>query len=349
MFKSKHLSPTERAKIWTMFKDAHMSKSEISKKLNIPRSTIRHTIKKFETGDGTSKAFRDAPRKGRPKKVDKRTGRRIIRTLEQNRRKTARELRDELNLSISVSTIKLFLKNAGFIGRVAVRKPFISEINREKRRKFAETYLCWSDADWAKVLFTDESKFVYCHRKTRVIVRRRPGEKYKLKCMAGTVKHGGGGSILVWGAFGASGVGRLVIIPSMPKFNAEAYISLLNENLLPSLITSLSHPSEDWFLLQDNDPKHKAKSTMDYFVENGVPILDWPPQSPDLNPIENLWRVMKEQLMKENFHAKSRSELIDKVNLIWNQISVECCQNLAFSMRKRLDAVIEEKGGPTRF
>lgn len=78
-----------------------------------------------------------------------------------------------------------------------MKKPFISEDNRQKRLEFARNHLNWTPNDWARILWSDESKFKYFNRKARVYVRRRPGERYSIKCMVGTVKHGGGG-LLVW-------------------------------------------------------------------------------------------------------------------------------------------------------
>lgn len=150
--------------------------------------------------------------------------------------------------------------------------------------------------------------------------------------MVGTVKHGGGGSVLVWGAFGSAGVGQLVFIPRTPKFTSNAYVQLLEDHLVPSIESALEKHNEDWYLLQDNDPKHKAAATIEYFIEKGIPLIDWP-----LHPIENLWRIMKEELVKEGFHAHSRKEIEDKLN------------DLVFSMPSRLRACIDAKGGPTRF
>lgn len=96
-------------------------------------------------------------------------------------------------------------------GRVAAKKPYLRPANIKKRLKFANDHKHWTEEDWMKVLFTDESKFEIFGTKRRVYIRRRPHEKYHKSCILPTVKHGGG-SVMVWGSVSAKGVGPLKLI-----------------------------------------------------------------------------------------------------------------------------------------
>lgn len=349
MGKSPSILPVIRSKIVSMFNDAKLSQVVIARRLNISRHAVQNALNKHKQFD----SFTDLPRSGRPSKLSTRDLRDLKRCSLKNRRLTAPDLQGELSIgggpSVSRRTIGRHLCHMGLYGRIAVKKPFVSEVNRKKRIDFARNFAHWTFLDWSKVLFSDESKFDYFTSKSRIFVRRRLGEKYNVDCMAGTVKHGGGGSVLVWGSFGAHGVGDLVFVPSSPKFTAASYIDLIDEHLVPSLMTSLENPSEEFFFQQDNDPKHKAKITMSYFVNNGVPLLPWPPQSPDLNPIENIWRIMKEELRKNDFRAHSRDEMIQKLKDVWSSIPKEKCVGLINSMPIRLEALIKAKGYPISF
>ena len=83
--------------------------------------------------------------------------------------------------------------------------------------------------------------------------------------------------------------------------------------------------------------------------DNGINVLDWPPQSPDLTPIENLWNHTKKELPKYPRQAKGVWEIWDRVAEVWNNIDPEVCQNLIKSMPRRIQAVIKAKGGHTKY
>ncbi len=94
---------------------------------------------------------------------------------------------------------------------------------------------------------------------------------------------------MVWGCFAASGPGRLAVING--TMNSAVYQKILKDNVRPS-VRDLKL-KRTWVLQQDNDPKHTSKSTSEWLKKNKMKTLEWPSQSPDLNPIEMLLHELK--------------------------------------------------------
>lgn len=155
-----------------------------------------------------------------------------------------------------------------------------------------------------------------------------------------------GGNIMLWGCFCATGVGEL--FRTEGNMNANDYIQIINTRYLKSLKTFRLEVRSS-ILQQDNDPKHVAKKTLEFFKKKQIKVLKWPAQSPDLNPIENLWHIMKRQLYGYAEQAKTKDELWERCKDVWQSISVETCKNLSESMPRRIEAVIKSKGGHTKY
>jgi hypothetical protein len=97
--------------------------------------------------------------------------------------------------------------------------------------------------------------------------------------------------------------------------------------------------------MQDNARPHKAKVVKDYYDENEVEVLDWPPQSPDLNPIEQVWAIMKQKLYTQDSFPSNKNDLIERFLTIWDELELELFEDLSNSVTERLKKVIKNKGG----
>jgi len=153
-----------------------------------------------------------------------------------------------------------------------------------------------------------------------------------------TVKHSA--KVNLWGCFSESGFGKLVLIRGILK--SDQMVQIYQSGLLPSANKLFGTNSRDWVLLEDNDPKHRSKLAKTWKLQNGVKVMDWPSQSPDCNPIENVWALLKAKLCRKKIN--SVGHLLDTIKLEWKQLSAEYARKLAQSCPKRCQAVIQNGG-----
>lgn len=102
-----------------------------------------------------------------------------------------------------------------------------------------------------------------------------------------------------------------------------------------------------WIFQQDNDPKHTAHYVKQWFLNNSVTVLGWPSCSPDLNPIENLWQVVKTKV--SSLKISNFDNLYTETKKAWEGIPSSVCENLVSSMPRRCQAVIDNNGFATKY
>jgi DDE superfamily endonuclease len=160
---------------------------------------------------------------------------------------------------------------------------------------------------------------------------------------------------MIWAAFWGTNMSDLYQLErdfESKKFgySANFYIQVLDDNLLgiydPSLI-----------FMQDNAPIHKTRKVIDWFTEYGIHVMDWPPYSPDLNPIEHLWIHLKQKMYIVNPNIDNITGGEDNIRVIvfralftaWELIDEDIIYNCLDSMITRINAVIAAEGWHTRF
>lgn len=198
-------------------------------------------------------------------------------------------------------------------------------------------------AHWNHVIFADESRFPLYPVDGRLRVRRLAGEELLDDNLQANVQ-GRGGSVHVWGAFCFSSVSPLVSLDQ--NVNGVVYQGILANQLFPFARATF----QDNFRLQhDNAPAHTSRVVQQFLQDNDILVMEQPPLSPDMNPIEHLWDELGRAVRNRNVPPTNLRQLRDALLEEWARIPRQTLENLVASMPRRLAAVIAARGGNTRY
>ncbi|KAL1497932.1 hypothetical protein ABEB36_008812 [Hypothenemus hampei] len=321
----------------------HSGKSyrQIGKIVNRSHTTVQGIVNRFLYQHRIKNKVRKSPKKIFNNYDERWILRKVAQDPKISAPRLAKLVEKYLHKKVNPQTIRNLLNRHKIHSRVARKKPWVSKVNRTKRLIFAEEYRDKDFSFWKNVLFTDESKFNLFGSDGQHRVWRKPNEALKQHLRA-TVKHGGG-SVMVWGCMTAKGPGFLHFIDGIMDQNM--YLEILKGNVKQS--AQKLEIEETFYFYQDNDPKHKAQKVRSWLLYNCPKVIETPPQSPDLNVIENLWSQLKVAIRN---HTISNKEQLKTVLMEeWAKITPEYCEKLVQSMPNRLKEVIRNKGFPTKY
>uniref|UniRef100_A0A8C6XLX5 Tc1-like transposase DDE domain-containing protein n=1 Tax=Naja naja TaxID=35670 RepID=A0A8C6XLX5_NAJNA len=221
----------------------------------------------------------------------------------------------------------------GLKGCRARSKPLLTDTHHSHRHAWTKKYVKWTNEQWSKVIFSDESNFYLTGDQCNKYVRRFPVEEFRPYCLNLSVKHPL--HMMIWGCIAASGIGWIKIVQGI--MNSKQYVEVLEKTMLPSAQQLVG---KDFYFQDDNAPCHRAKSVQQWMKRHGVRLLDWLAQSPDLNPIENLWAKIGYEISKK--HPKTKQELTESIIAAWHHI-VTKLGNCLSAIQRHKEFVLERK------
>ena len=302
--------------------------------ITVSRQAINRFLLQYKT---TNRLVRK-PGSGRPSKITDAVLRAVEAKMNADDETTAIKLATVLNqcgIFLSLATIKRSQQLLGWTFHGTRYCQLIRPANKEKRLSWATKCLAEND-DFDDVIWSDETSVQlelhrrHCFRKMNQPPKLKPKPKHPIK-------------VHVWAAISKRGATNVCIFEG--KMDASFYIKILEHYLLPFINSNF--PSTHRFM-QDNDPKHTSRQTRSFFEDNGVTWWPTPPESPDCNPIENMWHELKEFIRRE-VKPRGKQELIEGIQRFWTTVDAGKCCRYINHLEKFIPKVIEKQGEATGY
>ncbi|MCG8430148.1 MAG: transposase, partial [Candidatus Omnitrophica bacterium] len=249
---------------------------------SLSRATVYRTISKISAGE----SIEHGTGAGRPQIYNPNDRRRLAQLALRNRTESARKLGMLMQLkgspAASDRTVRRHLNNMQYWSLLPKPVPMLSAENMETRVKWAQDF---QDFRWDDVIFSDESAVQLFRNKLTVWTDIKKESRVKKPMPIKSP------SLMIWGAISMKGQSELRIIDT--TIDQYVYQQVLGDTLLPFVEDNFP----DHYVFQhDNAPPHKAKSTVAWMNDVISHVLPWPSKSPDLNPIKNVWKVLKDKV-----------------------------------------------------
>ena len=308
----------------------------------IPLSTIYWILKNPPTPKKKS---------GRPRIIDTPTRKRLVDfaiASRANRRLSYAQQIRLAQINCSAHTLYRMFKNEGYQRYLAKKKHLLTAEQKENRLQFAIAHLFWTIEDWFHVLWTDES-YMWLGGGGFSYVTRRQDEALHEDCIDEMTKSKH--SVMVWGGF-MGGEKVPLQIWEKDDWGTITALSYLRHVLYPVIIPFIiMWQAVGWpvILMEDGASAHTADISKSARQAFSVVTLIWPSWSPDLNPIEHIWGIIKKRIRERPIQPSTTAEMRVAVLEEWDKITPENLYRILATMPDRMAAVIAANGGHTKY
>lgn len=304
---------------------------DIAQELHCDEHAVTRWVHRWQE----TRSLEDGERSGRPRCTTDETDQKIGLLSDNQPTLTPKDIRREMQLPVSPHTISRRLDEIGLWGCVQESEHDLDEFDLQRRLAFANQYLHWTADQWARVFFSDETHFYLGHH-GRTYVRRPVGASHDPKYMQQEKQlHG---KVSLWGCICAEGLGHAELYTG--SLDSTRHRDILRHNLIKSF--RQFSPSGPWCFQQDNVRFHTTPETITYLHERGVTLIEWPPWSPDLNPIENLWNELKARVYAR--FPQSMEEMEQFIREEWEATDLKFIARICRGMPRRLQLLLDNNG-----
>ena len=335
----RRISSENHAQIQILHEEGYTTR-EIGNRLQLTQKTVSRSINNFYS---SGKYGFEKP-SGRPRATTKRMDDAILLAAKKSPKKSSKAIEAGLPQEGKVPsqrTIRRRLFDAGLKSYKPAKKPRLSSKNIADRLAFCQKYKDWSNEQWKRVMFSDETLisqfYAFCRH-----VRRPPNKRDDYRYIVPSVKNAP--KVMIWGGICAGGRCGLWFLPQGQTIKGATYLEILQTK-----VPQFMEIKECTHFQHDGAPCHQIRAVKQWLSDSGFEILGpWPGNSPDLNPIEHCWGIMKQKVAARN--PTSLSELKKAITEVWTmEISTDLCKSLCLSMPNRIDAIIRNKGLHTKY
>lgn len=305
-------------------KGPKLSYADAAKVLKMSKKFVLKWVHRY----AQTKNVDDFPERGKTDTMSSKQDKVILQLFEDNPTLPLREAKAKLaekGINISINSIRQHLR--AIITLYRSMKPLLSEAQMQKRMAWATKNI---NRDWSKVIFSDEATFRVCVQ----IKRSAHGTNIFQSIVKHPIK------VNVWGCFSDRGFGCLELFTK--NLNAEKMVQIYKRGLLRSANKMFGSNIKDWVLQEDDDPKHSNSLCRAWKEQNGIVTIDWPSQSPDASPIENVWALMRTKLARKPVY--NLEQLSKMLRRIWCSLSTDYAQKLVKSMPIRCQNILDYCG-----